>query len=532
MYARKHAKQRSVIVQKVRCHKSPTPPHAAIKHPNLRTICGDCSDPCNHLPAFTVFVPAEIVAPIPHRYAYLVFHYFGLHQPCNTATMKPALLLIAVLLCIRCNSNAQVSIITTIAGKSPYGFSGDGGPASNAQLKAPYRICLDKDDNIYIADALNHRIRRISKADGLISTVAGTGTPGFSGDGGVATNAQLEVPQAVYVDDNNDLFICDGINHRIRKVVMTTGTIITIAGTGTAGNNGDGNVATNAELYLPTGVFVDKNGNVFIADWANKKVRKINVATGKMSTFAGTGGGGYSGDGGSAISASIDGPEHVFADTIGNILIADQYNHRIRKVDVNTAIIITIAGNGTAGFSGDGGPAVNARLNQPTGLFVDKQNNIYIAEYGNGTIRKIDAVTGIITTAAGTGVTGFSGDGGPATNAKLFCSDVFVDSYGNLIIADYENNRIRKVSTGVAVTDIDKAVEAKLFPNPTTGLFSVQVPVGIALMTIYNVGGVEVFSQTITTGNADVDLSGVPSGIYLVYVRSGDKLYVNKVLKN
>ena len=261
-------------------------------------------------------------------------------------------------------------------------------------------------------------------------------------------------------------------------------------------------------------------------------MRVVKSSTNEITTYAGTGGGGYSGDGGPAVNATIDAPLDVYADSNGNVLISDQYNHRVRKVDAVTGIITTIAGNGTPGFSGDGGLAIHAKLNQPTGLFVDKQNNIYVAEYGNGTVRRIDAVTGIITTVAGTGVTGFSGDGGPATNAKLFCSDVFVDSYGNLIIADYENNRIRKVSSGVAVTDIDKAVEANLFPNPTTGVFSVQVPAGISLLTIYSIGGVAVLSQTITTGSTEVDLSDFPSGIYLVYVRSGDQLYVNKVMKN
>ncbi|MBE2289002.1 MAG: T9SS type A sorting domain-containing protein [Chitinophagaceae bacterium] len=440
-------------------------------------------------------------------------------------------ILILIFSCSCFLSQAQVNIITTIAGKDTYGFSGDGGPATNAKLKAPYRICLDKGDNIFIADALNHRIRRISKADGYISTIVGTGSPGFNGDGGTATDAKLEVPQGIFIDDNGNLFICDAISERIRKVELSTGIITSIAGTGSIGNGGDGGAATNAEFYYPVGLFVNKTGEIFIADWGNKKIRVINPTSGVITTFAGTGTGGYSGDGGPAINATLDAPLDVYADTNGNILVSEQYNHRVRKVDAVTGIITTIAGNGTAGYSGDGGLAINAKLNEPDGLFVDKHNNVFITDYYNGSIRKIDGSTGIITTVAGTGVTGFSGDGGPATNAKLFCSDVFVDSYGNLIIADYENNRIRKVSSGVAVTDIDKSVEAKLFSNPTTGVFSVQVPAGISLLTIYNIGGVAVLSQTITTGTAEVDLSGFPSGIYLVYVRSGDKLYVNKVVK-
>jgi trimeric autotransporter adhesin len=439
-------------------------------------------------------------------------------------------LTIIIFTCACFISQAQVGIITTIAGKSPYGFSGDGGPATSAQLKAPYRICLDKDENIYIADALNHRIRRISKAGGLIATVAGSSSPGYYGDGGAATDAKLEVPQGVFVDNDN-LFICDAINRRIRKVILSSGIVTTIAGTGIVGSGGDGGMATNAELGGPVGIFVNKTGDVFIADWGNKKIRKINSVTGKIYTFAGTGGGGYSGDGGPAVNATIDGPLDVYADTNGNVLISDQYNHRVRKVDAITGIITTIAGNGTAGYSGDGGPAVNAKLNQPTGLFVDKQNNIYIAEYGNGTIRKVDGATGIITTLAGTGVTGFSGDGGPATDAKLFCSDVLVDDHGNLIIADYENNRIRKVSNGVAVNGINKEVESKLYPNPTKGTFTIQTPINIALVSIYNIAGMRVYERTCTSPQTEIDITNQPPGVYMVYVQCGEQMYVSKVIR-
>jgi hypothetical protein len=434
--------------------------------------------------------------------------------------------------CACLQSMAQVNIITTIAGKDTYGFSGDGGPATNAQLKAPYRICPDKDGNIYIADGLNHCIRKIDAATGIITTVAGTGTPGFSGDGGPATDAQFTVTSALSFDTSENLYVCDGINARVRRISNLGGNITTIAGIGTVGSSGDGGPASAAEFDQPVGIHVDKSLNIYIADWANKRVRKVNGTTGIITTVAGTGSGGFTGDGGPATNATIDGPLQVWLDNNNDLLVADQYNHRVRKVLTATGIITTIAGTGTAGFAGDGGLAKNARLNQPTGLFVDKDNNIYIAEYGNGTVRKIDGATGIITTLAGTGVTGFSGDGGPATNAQMFCSDVFVDKHGNLIIADYENNRIRKVSSGVSVNGVDKSVETKLFPNPTAGVFSVQVPAGISLVTIYNIGGMEVHSQTITTGTAEVDLSGFPSGIYLVYVQCGEKMYVSKVVKN
>jgi sugar lactone lactonase YvrE len=441
------------------------------------------------------------------------------------------LFLIYIFTCACFDIQAQVNIITTIAGKDPYGFSGDGGPASNAQLAAPYRVCYDQNANIYIADAANARIRKISKSTGIISTVAGTGIWGFSGDGGSALDAKLSAPQALATDNYDNVSICDGLNHRIRKVTASTGIITTVAGNGTAGGNGDGGNATNAELNQPAGVFVDKSGRVFIADWANKKVRIVNPSTGMITTFAGSGGVGYSGDGGPAVDATINAPLDVYADTNGNMLISDQYNHRIRKVDASTGVITTIAGNGTVGYAGDGGLAINARLDRPSGLFVDKQNNIYIAEYGNGTVRKIDAVTGIITTVAGTGTTGFSGDGGPATDAKLFCSDVFVDQHGNLIIADYENNRIRKVNNAVAVTGIDKAIESKLYPNPTKGVFTVQTPVNFTMVSVYNIGGVKVYEQTCTTANTEIDISTQPPGVYMVYVQCGEGMWVSKVVR-
>lgn len=424
----------------------------------------------------------------------------------------------------------MISIITTIAGKDPHGYSGDNGPATNAQLAAPYRICQDHNGNIYIADAANARIRKISKATGIITTIAGTGVWGFGGDGGDALSAKLSAPQAVTLDNNDNIYICDGLNHRIRKVAALTGIITTIAGTGTGGANGDGGLAINAELNQPGGVFVDKNDDIYVADWGNNKVRKISQSTGIITTIVGDGGGGHSGDGGPAIAAQVYRPVDVHADTSGNILIAEQYSHVVRKINTS-GIITTIAGNGVSGYSGDYGQATNARLAKPTGLFVDKLNNIYVAEYNNGTVRKIDAATGMITTVAGIGITGFSGDGGPATNAKLFCSDVLVDQYDNLIIADYENNRIRKSSTGVAVNGIDKEVESRLFPNPTKGIFAIQTPINISLVSIYNITGMRVSERTCTMPETEIDITSQPPGVYIVYVQCGEKKYVSKVVK-
>ncbi len=426
-------------------------------------------------------------------------------------------------------THAQVNIITTIAGKDSAGYSGDGGPATNAKLNDPYSICMDLDNNLLFCDGSNHVVRKINLSTGIITTIAGTGSPGYFGDGGDATSAQLFIPEGICIDAAGNIYIADGGNYRIRKI-STTGTIITIAGNGTVGTSGDGSAATGAQLNGPGGLRV-RNEYLYVSDCLNHKLRKINLTTGIISTVAGTGVVGYSGNGGDPTIAQFNGVIDVDLDDAGNIFISDSWNGVIRKISVSTNKITTIVGTGVVGYSGDNGPAANAQLNEPTGIFVDKHNNLFIADYRNGAIRKVSAITNVITTEAG-GNVGYGGDGGPATNAKLKCTNVCTDDNGNIYITDYVNHRIRKVSSGVAVTDVDKGVEAKLFPNPTTGVFSVHVPAGISLLTIYNIGGVAVLSQTITSGSTEVDLSGFPSGIYLVYVRSGDKLYVNKVMKN
>ena len=303
--------------------------------------------------------------------------------------------------------------ISTVAGTGTAGFSGDGGPATGAQLNAPFGVFVDAAGNLFIADAGNSRIRKVDPA-GTISTVAGTGTAGFSGDGGPATGAQLNHSVGVFVDAAGNLFIADGSNNRIRQV-DPAGTISTVAGTGVTGFSGDGGPATGAQFHSPSGVFVDAAGNLFIADGGNHRIRKVAPA-GTISTVAGTGVGGVSGDGGTATGAQLS-PFGVFVDAAGNLFIADRSNNRIRKVDP-AGTISTVAGTGTAGFSGDGGPATGAQLNAPFGVFVDAAGNLFIADAGNSRIRKVDPA-GTISTVAGAGTFGFSGDGGPATGAQL-----------------------------------------------------------------------------------------------------------------
>jgi hypothetical protein len=431
--------------------------------------------------------------------------------------------------CVWLSGQAQVNIITTIAGRDSAGFSGEGTIATDAKLNLPSALCVDWQGNVLIADAFNHRIRKINTL-GMILTVAGNGLSGFNGDGGGAIDAKLFVPNGIASDSFGNIYIADGLNQRIRKVVGSTGIISTIIGTGSAGYNGDNIVATGAEINTPVGLHLEGN-SLLICDFLNNRVRKVDLTTTIITTIAGSGLAGNTGDGGQATDAKLNGPSDVFTDKSDNIYIADLWNNTIRKVDASSGIITTIAGTGSVGYSGDGDVAINAKLNQPAGIFIDTNDNIYIAEYLNGTIRKINANTNIIMTVAGIGITGFGGDGGPATNAKLFCSDIWVDKYGNLIIADYENNRIRKVNNAVAVNGISKEVESKLYPNPTKGIFIIQTPIGISIVNIYNIAGMLVYQQTCTTTETEINITSLPSGVYMVYAQCGDKQYVSKVVK-
>ena len=349
-------------------------------------------------------------------------------------------------------------IIDTVAGSGETGvlkggYSGDDGPAVQAQLSSPFGVAVDGAGNLYIGDSGNSRIRRVD-ATGTITTVAGTGEEGYSGDGGPAVQARLGTPQGVAVDGDGNLYIAEFGNSRIRRV-NGTGTITTVAGTGEHGYSGDGGSAVQAQLYRPRGVAVDGDGNLYIADTVNNRIRRVDTA-GKITTVAGTGERGFTGDGGPAISARLRSPHRVAVDGGGNLYFVDADNNRLRRVDPS-GTITTVAGSGEPGFlgegySGDGGPAVQARLREPHGVAVDSDGNLYIADSGNHAIRRVDA-SGIITTIAGIGVRGFSGDGGPAVQAQLYRPrGIVVDGNGNLYFADSNNQRIRRLSPPLPIT--------------------------------------------------------------------------------
>ncbi|MDP9954345.1 sugar lactone lactonase YvrE [Streptomyces sp. DSM 41269] len=312
-------------------------------------------------------------------------------------------------------------------------------------MNRPFGLAIDSGGTLYFSDRVNHRIRKIT-TDGKISTVAGTGTGGFRGDGGLAVSAQLKNPRGVAVDSAGGLYVVDSDNHRVRKITAD-GKITTVAGTGVAGFGGDGGPAAAAQLNVPYSVAVDSAGVLYIAEYQNHRIRRV-AADGKISTVAGTGVAGFGGDGGPAVSAKLNKPIAVVLDSAGVLYVSDAANHRVRVITADGQID-TVAGTGTGGFSGDGGSAASAQLNFPVGLVMDSIGNLYVSEGRNHRVRMITP-DGKISTVAGTGTEGFGGDGGPGTSAQLnYPVGLAVDCVDTLYIADARNVRIRKIPSAL-----------------------------------------------------------------------------------
>jgi sugar lactone lactonase YvrE len=494
-------------------------------------------------------------------------------------------------------------IITTFAGGGPLARSGDGGPALSAGIGNPNTLAMDAQGNLYFSDTFNHIVRKVSAADGTISTVAGSAVLGFAGDNGPATEARLQRPTGIAVDRAGNLYIADTQNNRIRRVAAATGIITTIAGSSQAGFNGDNGPAVNAILNAPTSVAVAADGTIYLADTSNGRVRQIRNGTittvaggggntsvepvaatraslgavnaltldglgnlliaesgfkrlrtmsledGMLRLFAGAAWVDSPGDGAEATSAILVSPVGVAVGGDGTVFIADQIDHRVRAVDPNGVIstyagngnltnsgdgeaaisvpvgqpsglaidslgylyvstpsrirrvaplsdgggITTYAGGATTGFGGDEGPAVSARLFFPQGLAFDAEDNLYIADTTNHRIRKVIRSTGVIVTVAGTGTAGFSGDDGPAIRATLSSPrGVAVDRDGNVYIADSSNNRIRKVDTSGIITTIVGTGVVGFSPDGTAAAETrINTPIGI----LFDLSGNLVFSH-------------------------------------
>jgi trimeric autotransporter adhesin len=455
----------------------------------------------------------------------------------------------AALLAGAAQGQAQTYTISTVAGNGSSGFAGDGSSAAAAQLALPGGIAIDKSGNVFIADSVNSRIRKIA-TDGTISTVAGTGGAGYNGDGGAATAALLSSPGAVALDSSGNLYIADTGNDLIRKVTGTTITTvagnITSAGFGSQAFGGDNGPATSALLNGPTGVAVDASGNLYIADTKNNRIRKVTGTT--ITTYAGDGNLGSAGDGGRAVIAHINAPRGLALDGAGNLYIADSGNHRVRVVAASNQVINTIAGTGTLGFSGDFGLATKAQLNVPHDVTVDAAGNVYIADYSNSRIRKV-STAGVISTIAGNGRFGVSGDGGPATSATLnFPAGLALDASGRIYIADAQSSTVRlltpvagtavvpKVLTGGVIQPAEFGGGATVAPGSWveiygsglaratatwSGLFSgVNAPTAINGTSVL-IAGQQAFLSFVGDGQVNAQIpSGTPSGVQSLTVNT------------
>lgn len=415
---------------------------------------------------------------------------------------------------------ASAQHIATIAGTTVAGFSGDNGQATAAQMYGPLGVAVDSAGNVYFADRFNDRLRKINTA-GIITTIAGTGTGGYNGDDIAATTAQLNDPFGVAVDIAGNVYVADHSNHRVR-MISSLGIITTVAGTGASGYNGDDIAATAAQLNEPRGVAVDKFGHLFIADQANNRVRQVTLSTGIISTIAGSGVQGFSGDSGPATAAMLNGPYAMAADTFHNLYICDVDNQRIRKINW-AGVITTVAGTGVGSYNSDGIPATAAQLNEPIGIAINAGGELFIADAWNERIRKV-SLDGTISTYAGIGTAGMGLDSVAATACAFYYPyGIAVNQAGNIYICDQGNQRIRRTyQAGVGVSDVSKEVlDVSVFPNPAPGgdltiRMQFRQP-GTATIKIYDIAGKCVYeTATPTTETLKCRLS--IAGVYVVSV--------------
>ncbi len=445
-------------------------------------------------------------------------------------------LFIVIVVCAANSSFAQ-SIITNIGGNGVTQYIGDGWPATSYSLAAPSGICLDNAHNVFISDYADHRIRKIDTHDTLTTFADTSGMPGYTGDGGLKDSATFRNPSGLCFDASGNLYILEWYNDVVRRIDKTTGIVSTVAGSGAGGYGGDNGPATTANMERPSGICMDPAGNIFIADYGNHRIRRVDAVTNIITTFAGDGTAGSSGDDGLAIAAKLNYPNSVCSDSAGNIFISDFGNNRIRKVNAVSGIITNIAGTGTAGYTGDGGLPTLAKLRGPNAVHINRLGNLYISDEGNNVIRRIGP-SGNINTIAGSGGYGFAGDGGPATAARFNGpTAVYADDSDYLYIADGGNSVIWKVSPPAFIDNagIDEhatGADFKVFPNPSTGNFNISFNShqSRTSIVIYNSFGQVIHRSEFTGIVAHMDLGNVATGIYIISTVSSSGIQNNRII--
>jgi sugar lactone lactonase YvrE len=340
-------------------------------------------------------------------------------------------------------------VITTVAGNGELGYSGDGGPAVEARLNNPFDVVFDPAGNLIFTDTFSHCIRRIDQATGVITTIAGTTEIGYSGDGGPATAARFNEPYGMAVDAGGSLYVADRLNAVVRRIDAETGVATTFAGTGAKGFSGDGGRADQAEMVEPNGLaFSLDYSRLYIADVSDNRVRVVHMAAATISTFAGTGAAAHDGDGGSATAADVFGARAVgVRPSDGSVYVMERQGSCLRLVDAKTGAISTVSSTGETGYGGDDGAATTAIYDRPKEMTIDDEGDVLVVDTENHAIRLIDWASDRVTTIAGTGTSGFNGDGIPASRATLGRPHgVAIGPDGSFYIGDTENHRIRKVS--------------------------------------------------------------------------------------